>query len=305
MLFRPELGLTLGGGGARGGAHIGVWKVLTELGYQPGVVVGASMGGIIAAMIGAGWSLEDMVAFLCDADFAEMIYLDRTGGGLVGTERFADELRSKFGNSDLRDLSPRTAVVATDARTRRRLILDKGPIVKALLATSAVPGLFPPVQWDDYLLVDGGVSDNVPTQATYQLGAERIVAVDISEDVADPALAMQDMGEFNAQLQRAFYWLLSLSRRQTAFDMVLHSMAYGQALVRQYHLTLFPPDVLIHPELSDIGLFSMERLGDAIARGEDAARAAAPLIGRLLRPRWIGKRISNHWPPLTLIDSAD
>ena len=218
MFLQPKLGLTLSGGGARGGGHIGVLRVLDEIGYLPEVIVGTSIGGLVAALVGSGKTIEEMEASSVNADFANVLHLDRTGGGLLGTDRLAAVLQNMFGNTDLRDLSPHIAVVAADLRSNRRILVDKGPVVKAILATMAIPGLFPPVEWDGYLLVDGGVVDNVPTQATYQLGARRIVAVDVGTINIDLGLTLAETGTFGRQLQRTLYWLLGLSKGQTTFD---------------------------------------------------------------------------------------
>lgn len=300
MFSEPKYGLTLGGGGARGGAHLGVLRVLREVGYRPDVVVGTSIGGLVAAMIGFGWSLEQMEELFFETDFTRMVYLDRGGNSLIGVDRFGETLRHHFGDADLRDLSPKIAVVATDIQAHCRVLIDSGPVVRAILATTAVPGLFPPVKWNDYLLVDGGVTDNVPTQATYQLGAERVVAVNLAGMASEPDVGLDSMGTFNKYLQRAFYWLLSLSRRQTAFDTVMQSMNYSQNLLVQYHLTMFPADVLIAPNLAGIGLFSMEAMAEAALAGEQAARQHQAEIKKLLKRRYRRSRQSPSWPLMTV-----
>ncbi|HEC24348.1 MAG TPA: hypothetical protein ENI95_15700 [Chloroflexi bacterium] len=303
MPFRPRLGLTLSGGGARGGAHLGVLRVLEEVGYRPDIVVGTSAGGLVAAMIGAGWSLEDMETFFTQANFADMIYLDRSGGGLVGTERFAGELRARFGDADLRDFSPRVAVIAADIRKRQRILIDRGPVVKAILATTAVPGLFPPVEWGEYLLVDGGVADNIPTQATYRLGAQRIVAVDAARDQANPEMALATVGAFSKRLQRALYWLLSLSNRQKALEVLINSTTLSIQTLASYHLSAYPPDILICPEMPQVGLFTVERIPEAIRAGEEAARRFQDQIRRLTKlPCFRGRPEAHRIPPLVAIE---
>jgi NTE family protein len=299
MFFRPKLGLTLGGGGARGGAHLGVLRVLTELGYRPDVVVGTSIGGFVAAMIGAGWGIDRIESFFYNTDFASMISPDRTGRGLVSIRSLEVLLHNHFGDADLRELSPKVALIASDVRHHRRVLIERGPVVKAILATSAIPGLFPPVEWGDSLLVDGAVTDNLPTQATYQLGAQRVVAVDIGEYKAGAGLTLGDVGTVAKQVQRALYWLLSLSKRQAAFDTLVESIQLSFSMLVHYQLALFPPDVLIRPVIPDtVKVLSMERMREAAEAGERAARQMIPQIRAIMRRRRWRHATLYPLPPL-------
>lgn len=282
MIFQPRLGLALGGGGARGGAHIGALRVLSEVGYRPDVIVGTSIGGAVAVLLGAGWGIAQLEHFFTQSDFSRMLYLDRTGRGLMGNEQLRAEAERIFGKTDLRDLSPKVAVMAADVRDRQRVLIDQGPVVDAVLASMAVPGLFPPVVWADHLLVDGGTTDNVPTQATYQLGARRVVAIDLGAN-SETGFDIEGGEGFSKYLQRALYWLLGLGSRQTAFDTFLQSQLLSSEMLVSYHLALFPPDVLIRPDMPGIGLFSMERISVAIQAGEHAARRVKPQIEALVR----------------------
>jgi NTE family protein len=284
MSFKPKLGLALGGGGARGGIHIGVLRVLEEARYRPDIVAGASIGAIAAALIGAGWTSARMEELLRQTDFHALVQLDRTGAGLIGTEILETFLLDLFGDADLCDLSPLVAVVAVDIQRRQRILIRRGSVVRALLASTAVPGLLPPVQWGGHLLVDGGVASNVPAQAAYQLGARRLVAVDLSGHLG-LGLALDDIGAFNRRLQRALYWLLDLSHRQAAFDTFIQATAYSYDVASEYELTLFPPDVLIRPGADTIGLMGFDRASELIEVGEKAAREALGEIRNLARPR--------------------
>ncbi len=297
LFRRPKLGLTLGGGGARGGAHIGVLRVLRQIGYQPDIVVGSSIGALVAAMVGANISTEEMERIFKTSNIGELIRPARHGRGLLDAHGYAEILTRHFGNADLRDLTPKVAITATDIRGKKRVLIDEGPVVKSLLASTAVPGLFAPVQWDNLLLVDGGVLDNVPTQNTYHIGADYVVAVDVGTSEGGLDSALDNVRTFSKQLYRALYWLLNLSQRQTAFEIWMESAALSHYTLSQYHLAMFPPDVLIQPEMPGIGLFSMECIDDAIAAGERAALAAKPQILKLKQKRF-RQRTPNlgRWP---------
>jgi NTE family protein len=302
MLFRPKIGLVLGGGGARGGAHVGVLRVLAEMGCKPDIVVGASFGGLVTVACGLGWTPEQMEALLRDEDFSALLKLDRSGAGLIGTARMEARMREVFGDGDLRDLSPRTAVVAADIRRNERVLIDRGPIVQALRATMAVPGLFPPVWWGERLLVDGGIISNVPTQAAYQLGAERVIAVDLGDDL-DLGLTLSDVGSFSKNLQRALYWLLNLSHRQAVFDTAIRSMMLSFRTLSQYEMALYPPDVLLRPDIPHVGLLALERATDTMAAGEQAARSAAEEIRAMMRRGYRRQRRGpGRLPPLAVAE---
>jgi NTE family protein len=285
IFARFRLGLVLGGGGARGGAHAGVLSILSDIGYQPDLIVGASMGALIASLAGTGLPPSKIIQILLEARFTDLISVDRTGRGLVGSDRIESFLKRHLGGADLRDLKPKVAVMATDLLGREAVILDEGPAVRAVLASMAIPGLFPLVEWGGRELVDGGLLTNVPTQAAYQLGAERLVAVDVGGGNWATDVTLNNIGNFNAQLQRALYWLLSLSKREAAFETWLRSAMLTNDKLSEYHLQLFPPDILIQPAMPKIGLFTMEFLEDAIRAGVEAALALAPEICKLAN-RW-------------------
>ena len=142
MLKPPIYGLVLGGGGVRGGAHLGALRVLDELGYRPDLVVGSSMGAIIASLVGVGKTLAEIETFLLTNDFNELIYPERSGNSLLGNERIIALLTEHLGDADLRDLSPRIAVMGTDLATKQRVILQEGSAVTAVLASMSLPGSF-------------------------------------------------------------------------------------------------------------------------------------------------------------------
>src|SRR5688500_1325865 len=130
-LSHRKFGLVFGGGGARGGAHIGAWRVLNGLGYKPDVIVGASIGSLIAAMVGMGMSLEEMEAHFSEGS---PILLDTScndGRGKTRTERLTTLIREVLGDVQLEDLHPRVAVTSTCLRGQQRILIERGPAWKA------------------------------------------------------------------------------------------------------------------------------------------------------------------------------
>ena len=175
----PTLGLTLGGGGAFGAAHVGVLQVLDERGIRPGVVAGTSSGALVAAAYAAGLGVADIeraaTAFRWRA-IARWSVSPRWG--LLDTRAVTEGVHRVLGEDPLiEDLPRRFAAFTTDLRTRRGVILDSGRLSVALRSTIAVPGLLPPVRLGNQLLADGGMIDNVPVAATRSIGATRLIVV--------------------------------------------------------------------------------------------------------------------------------
>ncbi|GAA3214261.1 patatin-like phospholipase family protein [Microbacterium terregens] len=174
-----SLGLTLSGGGAYGAAHVGVLQELRERGIRPGIVAGTSSGALVAAAYAADVPQEAIeraaLAFRWSS-IARMSLSPRLG--LLDSSALTDAIRRTLGDDPvIEDLPRRFAAVATDLRTRRAVVIDRGPLDIALRATIAVPGLLPPVRRGGQVLMDGGMTDNVPIRATRQLGASTLIVV--------------------------------------------------------------------------------------------------------------------------------
>jgi NTE family protein len=276
---------------------------LSEVGYHPELIVGTSVGGYIGALVGAGRDQKWLENFFTTTSFTNMMQINREGMGLISSELFRQEFTQQFGEADLRDLNPRVAVMAADVQSRQRVMLTRGSVVEALLATTAVPGLFPAVKWGDALLVDGGVNDNVPTQAAYVLGATRIVAVDLGGNAEPMPKESGGTQTFSKYLERALYWLLDLSKRQEAFDTFSRALLLSYDTLVHYQLAAYPPDVLIRPYMPGIGLFSMELIPQAIQAGEDEARRFAAAIKALNHILYRRVRRSFGLPELHILGS--
>ncbi|WP_243074169.1 patatin-like phospholipase family protein [Microbacterium sp. SS28] len=175
----PTLGLTLGGGGAFGAAHVGVLQVLAERGIRPGIVTGTSSGALIAAAYAAGLEAQEIEDAARSFRWRQIARWSlRPRWGLLDTHAVTDGVHRVLGEDPLIEHLPRRfGAFATDLRTRDGVILDRGRLSVALRSTIAVPGLLPPVRRDGVLLADGGMVDNVPVTATRSLGAERNIVV--------------------------------------------------------------------------------------------------------------------------------
>ena len=257
--------MTLSGGGARGLAHIGVLKVLEREGIPVDCLSGASMGGILAAAYAAGFSASELEGIaLGMARPRRLVHLldfrPPKRGLLAGRKLRAFLAQFLPPELTFADLRLPLALEAVDLDAGREVALTQGSVLRAALATSAFPGVLPPVEWQGRRLVDGGLLDNLPVDLVRGLGAERVIAVNVGPmpnepDMLEAGLSSHLPGFMRTALDAV--WLLSNARTWA-------------------RLQEDQPDVLIHPHLPpDIGTFSsFTRAAEIIAIGEEAANQA-------------------------------
>ena len=217
-LGRPRIGLALGGGSARGIAHIGVLEWFEEHHIPIDYIVGTSMGGLVAGAYASGMTPAEIKKLMKDADWDLMFLSDspyrfktfrrkqdkrqfpsqiefglKHGIGLPGALNpgqqvalMLDQIALPYGDlKSFDDLPTPFRAVATDLRKGDVVVLNRPPLSRAMRATMSIPGVFAPVNWDEWLLVDGGVLNNVPADVAKQLGADIIIAVNVGADVGD------------------------------------------------------------------------------------------------------------------------
>ncbi len=267
---RLKVGLALGGGGARGIAHIGVLKVLEAAGIPVDVVTGASMGGFIAAAYAAGKSPAELEALALR--FANPLQLMRlmdpspfTRGFLQG-KRVREFLETLIGpHTTFADTRIPLALTAVDLPRGQLVVLRDGSLVDAVMATSALPGLWPPVERDDMELVDGGLLNNVPVDVARQLGADVVIAVRVA-----PAFPRPDRVLFNIPLLPQFG------------DHFYQSVLILSDALTNHQMAEMRPEVVLSPRLSDaVWLLGFDRAAESLAAGELAAIQALDKIKRV------------------------
>src|SRR3954449_6904494 len=182
---RPVIGLALGGGAARGFAHIGIIRTLIAHGIVPNVVVGTSIGGVVGGAYAAGQldALEDWARSLQPRNILSYLDIRLNGSGLIGGAKLAAQLETAIGQTLIEDLPLKFATVATEVRTGHEIWLTHGRIVDAMRASYALPGIFSPVLVGDRWLVDGALVNPVPVSAARAFGAEIVIAANLSSDV--------------------------------------------------------------------------------------------------------------------------
>src|ERR1700710_2681621 len=182
---RPVIGLALGGGAARGFAHIGIVRTLIAHGIVPNVVVGTSIGAVVGGAYAAGHldTLEEWARSLQPRNILSYLDIRLNGSGLIGGTKLAAQLEAAMGHTAIQDLPLKFATVATEVRTGHEIWLTHGRMVDAMRASYALPGIFSPVLVGDRWLVDGALVNPVPVSAARALGAEIVIAANLSSDI--------------------------------------------------------------------------------------------------------------------------
>jgi len=273
-----KIGLALGGGGARGLAHIGILKVLLREQIPIDMISGTSMGGIVGAMHAVGLSPDQMEAEATKrgdiGQVFKLVDLQLVGSGLLGGKRIRKMIAEMLGaETTFADLRLPFAVIATDYNSGREVVLKDGNLADAVRATMSVPGIFEPVEIGGFKLLDGGVLDNVPVGVARSLGAEKVIAVDVL-----PNFRLNEPG------QDPIVPPLKTRKMPKAYRQLWHVELVMIAALTEFRLKESAPDVIIRPDLPvDMDLLlSFDRPQEAIACGEQAAEAALPQIRALL-----------------------
>lgn len=253
VLRAPRLGLALGGGGARGFAHIGVIQVLEQNGIRADVVTGTSAGSLVAALYASGQSAADLERTAMSMDEAALIdwSWQAWGRGLLLGESLARYVRQTVGTRLIENMARPLGILATDLQTGEGVLFRRGDVAQAVRASSAVPGVFTPVNISGRQYVDGGLVAPVPVSQTRLMGAEVVLAVDISSDPRDGPTA----GPLEVLLQTTSIMAQSINRHEL-----------GRA------------DVVVRPALAGVGSTDFAARQRSIEAGRAAMRALLPRL---------------------------
>jgi NTE family protein len=296
--------LALGGGGARGLAHIGVLEVLAESGLPVRAVVGTSIGAEIGAFLAAGMSVAEMTSVATSLDWKLVLRLffpDLRAGGLASGERIVSWLADKLGAVRIEDLALPFAAVATDLESGDEVVLDRGPLVEAVRASLSIPGTLAPFRLGGRLLVDGGVVNQVPADVARRLHGGPVLAVAVhaaSQAWPGPAPKAAPWRERLAQ-RLGERWMRRAPRLRERLQakvapaegddesgwsplLVLQRSALAsQEMLVRLRQEASPPDVLLVPDVGDVGMLEFYEAEEAIEAGRVAARARLEEIAAL------------------------
>jgi NTE family protein len=284
-----EISIALGGGGAKGIAHLGVLRCLEANGFVIRAIAGTSAGGIIAATYAAGYSPQEMLARFQQVDQSRL-YGRQTGDGpaLLGIAGVNRVLQEMLGDRTFEDLRIPCALTAVDLITENEVLLQRGRVADAVLATIALPGIFPPYHWEEYYLVDGGLLDPVPVAPARSL-APRLPVVAVVLSNLDPRpLNILEPPEFLGRVP--LLNRVARLRVAQAFNIFWHSLEISSRHFTAMRLKLDQPDVIIQPKLDDIGIFDRVDITEIAQRGEQAALEALPALRQEFNWRGIFSR---------------
>ena len=285
-MAKPLIGIALGGGAARGWAHIGVLKTLIEAGLEPDIVAGTSIGAVAGACYVTGRlnALEDFAGGLTRRRVFGFLDFNFAGSGLISGQRLNSRLESHLQEFTIEQLDRKFVAVATELGTGHEVWLNKGSLVNALKASFALPGIFRPVQINGRWLIDGALVNPIPVSVCRALGARIVIAVNLSNDVFSKGAVIHDQEAYAEPSAPADDAELLGSNGRAAVHL-LHRQIFGrsgapgmsavmmdainitQDRIARSRLAGDPPDILIAPKTGSIGLFDFHRACEAIELG--------------------------------------
>jgi NTE family protein len=279
----PRVGLVLGSGAARGWAHIGVIRALEHAGVRPDLVCGTSVGALVGAAYASG-DFERFCAGTSGMRRRDVIsFMDvALNGGLLKGERFMSFVSRVCEDRPIEDLAIPFGAVATSLETGAEVWLRTGSTMNAVRASLAMPGLFTPVMSSDGILVDGALVNPVPVSLARAMGADIVIAVDLSAGIVGRSLVVNEAragrssavsGWFRRGLER-FAGDHRALRRPSVLNVIATSLDVMQVRITRSRMAGEPPDLIVAPRLSDVGLLDFHRAAEAIHEGERAMTAA-------------------------------
>lgn len=288
--MKPKIGIALGGGAARGWSHIGVLHALAEAGLSPDIVVGTSIGSVVGGCYVSG-KLDELEVFargLTRRRVFSLLDFNFAGSGLISGQRLSEELNDHLKNIQIEKLEKKFVAVATELKSGHEIWLSKGPLVPAMHASYALPGIFRPVKINNRWLIDGALVNPIPVSVCRALGARIVIAVNLNWDFFGKGTVVPDQNAFEEDsvpdeenhppsgngraaqnlLRRQFFGQGEdapgiSSVMMDAFNII-------QDRIARSRLAGDPPDIMVMPILEDMGLFDFHMAEAAIASGKQA-----------------------------------
>ena len=293
----PKIGLALGSGSARGMSHIGVIRALHDMGIQPDVIVGCSVGSLVGASYATGNldKLEDWALGMSEAKIRQFLSININASGFINAKKLQGLFEKTIGLKSLtfEDMNKPFAAVATNLSNGNEVWLKEGSVHEALWSSMAFPGLFPSMRRNNQWLVDGGLVNPVPVSLCRAMGADHVIAVNLNADIinsyevidedeqenqttSQPKDNTQDNSEKNfwektkAGFHKAVKMISSDGsqvKEPKGIDVISNSIHIMSSHLTRSRLVGEPPDVLLQPRLSDVGLLQLYKAKDCIDEG--------------------------------------
>jgi NTE family protein len=303
-----KIGLALGSGSARGWSHIGIIKGLLQMGIEPEIVCGSSIGALVGAAYAAGriTSLEDWVASLTWREILKFLDPTLIGGGLIQGEKLIEIFDGDREDLTFEQLQRQLGVVATELETGREVWFRSGLVKEAVRASISLPGLFTPTQHEGRWLVDGGLANPVPVSLCRAMGADLVIAVNLNGDILgkhfrrhpdkdDTALTLPNepdlwdrvMAQMKSTLSARKKDLISKLFGETLevpslYEVLASSINIMQDRITRSRMAGDPPDLVLMPRLAQLGLMEFDRADEAVTEGLREIERMRPALEQLV-----------------------
>ena len=307
-MTRGKVGIALGGGAARGWAHIGVLRALMQAGIKPDIIAGTSIGAVVGGCMAAA-RLDELEGFARDLTRRKVFgFLDfnLTGSALISGQKLVARLQRHIGGIEIETLPLQFVAVATEIGSGHETWLSRGSLIDAMQASYAIPGIFKPVKFGRRWLFDGALVNPVPVSVCRALGARYVIAVNLNTDlygrdavVMDPGHSEQSREVEESPRESEGFGARSLIRRQLLGDgssapgistVMVDAFNIVQDRIARSRLAGDPPDAVINPRLAGLGMLDFHRADELIQRGMAAALREVDDIHREIEARRASSR---------------
>ncbi|MGB5377658.1 patatin-like phospholipase family protein [Muriicola sp.] len=260
-----NIGLALGGGAVLGAAHIGVLKAIEEKGIEIKFITGTSIGAFVAALYAFGKNWNEINDITSELKWMDITSISLSRYSLLSNEKFGALLKKHIGDKNIEESNIPLAVIATNAATGEKVILRKGSVAKAIMASTCIPGIFNPVVIDDNMLIDGGIVENVPINTLRKIGANFIIGVDLNANHN-----YQKPGNILDVLMNSFHFIMQQAAKLQTED----------------------ADFLIKPDLSAFDRTDTTQIVGLIEKGYEDALVALEKIDLTPSQNWVVKALN-------------
>ena len=288
-MTQRKVALVLGGGGARGLAHIGVLRALAEHGVPIDMVAGTSFGALVGGLYASGLrveAIERAVRTVNKTFIAKVLSPSLTTSGLVKGDRVRHYLKSLIGDACIEHFAIPFAAIATDLGSGEELVLNSGPAVEAIMASIAIPVMFKPVLYQNRYVIDGGLVNPLPVSAASALGADVVIAVNVHPHPANLAHKQRQSKAKSGKQTESAPSQLEIHREPTPPHSLLavltQSIVITENNLLMARLNREQPDILISPDCSNYDFLGFHRAEELIEVGKRAAIKALPEIAKFV-----------------------
>lgn len=261
-----NIGLALGGGVVLGAAHIGVLKAIEEKGVEIKFITGTSIGAFVAALYAFGKSWSEIRDITSELSWMDITSISLSRYSLLSNEKFGTLLKKHIGDKNIEESKIPFAIITTDAASGEKVVLKKGSVAKAVMASMCIPGLFNPVIIDDRMLLDGGIVENVPINTLRKIGADYVIGVDLNANHN-----YQKPGNILDVLMNSFHFIMQQAAKLQTED----------------------ADFLIKPDLSSFDRTDTKQIVGLIEKGYEDALIALEKIDLTTSQNWFVRTLNT------------